>query len=38
VVEESDESVFWMDVLIEAEVVKPHEINYLLKEGTKSLK
>jgi four helix bundle protein len=38
VVEESDESVFWMEVLIEAEVVKPHEINDLLKEGNEILK
>jgi four helix bundle protein len=38
VVEESDESVFWMEILIEAEVVKLHEINDLLKEGNEILK
>ena len=38
VVEESDESVFWMEILIEAEVVKPQEINDLLKEGNEILK
>jgi len=27
VVEESDESVFWMEILIEAEIVKLQEIN-----------
>lgn len=38
VVEESDESVFWMEILIEAEIVKPHEISYLLNEGNEILK
>lgn len=38
VVEESDESVFWMEVLIEAEIVDPATIDYLLKEGNEILK
>lgn len=38
VVEESDESVFWMEILIEAEIVKPGEISYLLNEGNEILK
>jgi len=38
VVEESDESVFWMEILIEAEIVKPQEISYLLNEGNEILK
>jgi len=33
VAEESDESVFWMEILFEAEIVKMHEINQLLNEG-----
>src|ERR1700709_1468310 len=32
VVEEADESVFWMEILVEAEVVKPSELNYLTDE------
>jgi four helix bundle protein len=38
VVEESDESVFWMEILIEAEIVKPSEISHLLNEGNEILK
>jgi four helix bundle protein len=38
VVEESDESVFWMEVLIEAEVVDQAAIDHLLKEGNEILK
>jgi len=38
VVEESDESVFWMEILVEAEIVKPREISYLLNEGNEILK
>jgi len=38
VVEESDESVFWMEILIEAEIVKLSEINHLLNEGNEILK
>src|ERR1700748_3657726 len=30
VVEESDESVFWMEILIEAEIVKQYAINHIL--------
>ena len=38
VVEESDESVFWMEVLIEADIVDPAAIDYLLKEGNEILR
>jgi len=38
VVEESDESVFWMEILLEAEIIKPAEINYLLTEANEILK
>jgi len=38
VVEEADESVFWMEVLIEAEVVNPTDLNYLVDEGNQILK
>jgi len=38
VVEESDESVFWMEVLIEAEVVNQEAIDHLLKEGNEMLR
>src|SRR6201985_523608 len=30
VVEEADESVFWMEILIEAEIVKQYAINHIL--------
>lgn len=38
VVEESDESVFWMEILIEAEIVDQRSINHLLNEGNEILK
>jgi len=38
VVEEADESAFWMEVLIEAEVVKKEELAYLLDEANQILK
>jgi four helix bundle protein len=38
VVEEADESVFWMEILIEAEVVKPSELDYLSDEANQILK
>ena len=38
VVEESDESVFWMEILIEAEIVDQQAINHLLQEGNEILK
>ncbi|WP_295666938.1 four helix bundle protein [uncultured Mucilaginibacter sp.] len=38
VVEEADESVFWMEILVEAEVVKPSELGYLNDEANQILK
>ena len=38
VVEETDESAFWMEVLIDAEVVAKSELNYLLDEANQILK
>jgi four helix bundle protein len=38
VVEEADESAFWMEVLIEAEVVKQSELSYLLDEANQILR
>ena len=38
VVEEADESVFWMEILVEAEVVKSSELNYLSDEANQILK
>jgi four helix bundle protein len=38
VVEEADESAFWMEILTEAEVVKPGELNYLMDEANQILK
>ena len=38
VVEEADESAFWMEILIEAEIVKPVELNYLSDEANQILK
>jgi four helix bundle protein len=38
VVEEADESVFWMEILIEADIVKPNEINDLMNEANEILK
>jgi four helix bundle protein len=33
VVEEADESIFWMEVLIEADLIKQNEINSLMNEA-----
>jgi len=38
VVEEADESAFWMEVLIEAEIVNESELTYLLDEANQILK
>src|ERR1700748_2142755 len=38
VVEEADESVFWMEVLVDAEVVKDSELKYLMDEGNQILR
>ena len=38
VVEEADESLFWMEVLVEAEVVKQTELTYLTDEANQILK
>lgn len=38
VVEESDESVFWMEILVEAEIVNQSEIIQLYTEGNEILK
>jgi four helix bundle protein len=38
VVEEADESAFWMEILIEAEIVKPSELYYLNDEANQILK
>jgi four helix bundle protein len=38
VVEEADESAFWMEVLIEAEVVNKMALTYLLDEANQILK
>lgn len=38
VVEEADESVFWMEVLVEAEVVKIENLIYLTDEANQILK
>lgn len=38
VVEEADGSVFWMEIMIEAEIVKPLELNYLSAEANQILK
>ena len=38
VVEEADESVFWMEILIEAEVVEASKLNYLFDEANQILK
>lgn len=31
--EESDESIFWMEMLVRAEIVKQNKLNDLMKEG-----
>jgi hypothetical protein len=38
IVEQADESVFWMEILVEAEVVKPTELAYLSDEANQILK
>lgn len=38
VVEEADESSFWMEILTEAEIIKSDQLNELYKEGTEILK
>lgn len=38
VVEEADESVFWMEVLIAAEIITKSEISNLMTEGNEILK
>lgn len=38
VVEEADESVFWMEILIEAEIVKASELDSLYDEANQILK
>lgn len=38
VVEEADESAFWMEVLVDAEVVNKSELTYLLDEANQILK
>jgi four helix bundle protein len=38
VVEETDESLFWMEVLVEAELVKQTEISALMNEANEILK
>jgi len=38
VVEEADESTFWMEILVEAEVVKQAELYYLSDEANQILK
>jgi four helix bundle protein len=38
VVEEADESVFWMEILIEADVVPQSDLNYLHDEANQILK
>ena len=38
VVEEADESAFWMEILIEAEVIKAESLGYLMDEAIQILK
>lgn len=38
VVEEADESLFWMEILIEADIVAKHDISILMTEATEILK
>src|SRR5579872_7288896 len=38
VVEETDESAFWMEILIEAEIVNENDLSLLLKEANEILK
>lgn len=38
VVEEADESVFWMEILVEADIVTPSQLNYLSDEASQILR
>jgi four helix bundle protein len=38
VVEEADESVFWMEIMVEAEIVESTVLNYLADEANQILK
>ena len=38
VVEEADESVFWMEILVESEIINQEELNNLMKEANEILK
>jgi len=38
VVEEADESAFWMEILVEAEIVKSSELNHLSDEASQILR
>ena len=38
VVEEADESLFWMEILEEAEIIKNEQLTILYKKGTEILK
>ncbi len=37
VVEETDESVFWLELLVDAEIVKKEKLSLLMKEGNELL-
>jgi hypothetical protein len=37
-VEEADESAFWMEVMVEAEIIRKDKIAYLLNEANEILK
>jgi four helix bundle protein len=37
-VEEADESVFWMEILVEADIIEQNEINPLMNEANEILK
>jgi four helix bundle protein len=38
VVEEADESVFWMEILVEADIINQNEVKSLMSEGNEILK
>lgn len=38
VVEEADESLFWMEILVEASIIPAQQIEALMKEATEILK
>ena len=38
VVEEADESIFWMEVMIDAEIMQPEKLKALMIEGNEILK